>query len=177
MTCIAGVLHDGHVYIGGDSAGVAGLSLSVRADEKVFKIGDFVFGFTSSFRMGQLLRYSFTPPKRDPDIELSRYMCTSFVDAVRTCLKNGGFVRSVNGEESGGCFMVGYKGRLFTIEEDYQVAEPVDNYQAVGCGQDIALGVLYATDGVDPMERITLALKASERHSAGVRGPFTIMSV
>jgi hypothetical protein len=36
MTCIVGLVDKGDVYIGGDSAGVAGLSLSIRADEKVF---------------------------------------------------------------------------------------------------------------------------------------------
>ena len=38
MTCIAAIAEKGKVYIGGDSAGVAGLDLTIRADEKVFKI-------------------------------------------------------------------------------------------------------------------------------------------
>ena len=38
MTCIVGLVHEGVVYIGGDSAGVGGLSLTVRADEKVSDI-------------------------------------------------------------------------------------------------------------------------------------------
>ena len=58
MTCIVGLVHEGVVYIGGDSAGVGGMSLTVRADEKVFQNGEFLMGFTTSFRMGQLLRYS-----------------------------------------------------------------------------------------------------------------------
>ena len=45
MTCIIGLVENSKVYIGGDSAGVAGYGLSVRADEKVFKKGDFIFGF------------------------------------------------------------------------------------------------------------------------------------
>ena len=44
MTCIVGLVHEGVVYIGGDSAGVAGLSLTVRADEKVFRNSDFFDG-------------------------------------------------------------------------------------------------------------------------------------
>ena len=67
MTCIVGLVHEGVVYIGGDSAGVAGLSLVVRADEKVLRNGDFLMGFTTSFRMGQLLRYKLDPPRRHPD--------------------------------------------------------------------------------------------------------------
>ena len=67
MTCIVGLEHKGKVYIGGDSAGVAGYSLSVRADQKVFINGNFIFGFTSSFRMGQILRFGFNPPRRHPE--------------------------------------------------------------------------------------------------------------
>jgi ATP-dependent protease HslVU (ClpYQ) peptidase subunit len=63
MTCIVGVNHNGNIYIGGDSAGVAGLQLQIRSDEKVFLTGDFIMGFTTSFRMGQLLRYAFSPPE------------------------------------------------------------------------------------------------------------------
>ena len=73
MTCIVGLVHEGVVYIGGDSAGVAGLSLVVRADE-MFRNGDFLMGFTTSFRMGQLLRYKLYPPRRHPDDRVAKYM-------------------------------------------------------------------------------------------------------
>ena len=43
MTCIVGYRDDNNVYIAGDSAGVAGYSLQIRADEKVFRNKDFIF--------------------------------------------------------------------------------------------------------------------------------------
>jgi len=60
MTCIVGLIdkESKKIYMGGDSAGVANYSLSVRKDPKVFKRYGFIFGFTSSFRMGQLLMCS-----------------------------------------------------------------------------------------------------------------------
>ena len=37
MTCIVGLLDaNGDIYMGGDSAGVGGLSLTIRKDPKVF---------------------------------------------------------------------------------------------------------------------------------------------
>lgn len=36
MTCIAAITDGKTVWVGGDSAGVAGSSLEIRADEKVF---------------------------------------------------------------------------------------------------------------------------------------------
>lgn len=52
-------------------------------------------------------------------------------------------------------------------------------YDAVGCGQDIALGSLYATkkldDFSDPEAAVETALEAAEGYSAGVRRPFKIL--
>ena len=44
MTCIAALVQDGAITMGGDSAGVAGLRLHVRSDPKVFRNGDFQVG-------------------------------------------------------------------------------------------------------------------------------------
>jgi ATP-dependent protease HslVU (ClpYQ) peptidase subunit len=178
MTCIAGLVHDGKVYIGGDSAGVDGrYSLTVRADRKVFRNGDFIMGFTSSFRMGQLLAYALKPPRRHPDDDVYAYMVTEFIDAVRECLKKGGYAEKKNETEQAGTFLVGYVGRLFCIEDDYQVGENVDGFAACGCGDLIALGALSATNGQKPEARVKAALKAAERFSAGVRQPFHIESI
>jgi ATP-dependent protease HslVU (ClpYQ) peptidase subunit len=172
MTCIAGVVQDNKVYIGADSAGVANLSLIVRADRKVFRNGEFVMGFTSSFRMGQLLRYSFIPPKRHVDSDVDKFMATDFIDAVRNCLKAGGYAEKHAESERAGVFLVGYAGRLFRIECDYQVGEALDGYDAIGCGGEVALGALFATLSHPPRERLEIALRAAERFSAGVRAPF-----
>lgn len=174
MTCIVGLVDNGKVYIGGDSAGVAGLSLAVRADPKVFCNGEFVFGFTTSFRMGQLLAHSFQPPARRAEDDVYAFMVTNFVNAVRECLKTGGYAHKEHEVESGGTFLVGHAGRLFMIADDYQVGENVDGYDAVGCGAEIALGSLYSTGTMVAKKRVTTALRAAERFSAGVRAPFHI---
>ena len=174
MTCIVGFVEGDKVWMGGDSAGVAGYDLMVRADQKVFKNGPMVFGFTSSFRMGQLLRYALTVPDHDPRVSIEKFMSTTFVNAVREVLKQNGYATSKDGQEAGGCFLVGYKGRLFRVDTDYQVGVPFDGFAAVGCGDQIAHGALYASEKVKGRARIELALRAAERYSAGVRGPFHI---
>ena len=172
MTAIVGLVHTGTVYIGGDSAGASGWSLTVRADSKVFHNNGYLFGFTTSFRMGQLIRYALKPPKPVGDIE--RFMATKFIDSVREALKAGGWARRDSEREEGGTFLVGVKGRLFTVHDDYQVAQTADGYAAVGSGDDTALGALFATarTGLGPRKRVLLALAAAERFSAGVRAPF-----
>ncbi len=53
MTAIAGISRAGQVFIGADSAGVGGYSLTVRADDKVFRVDEFVIG-GSTTRMNKL---------------------------------------------------------------------------------------------------------------------------
>lgn len=177
MTCIVGIVDKGRVYIGGDSAGVGGYDLSIRKDQKVFENGGFLFGFTSSFRMGNLLQYKLTVPKVSNDSDLMEYMCTEFIDSIRSCLKDGGYCRIENGVENGGVFLVGGYGRLFAVHGDYQVAETVCGYDAVGCGAEIALGSLFSTKGEAARKRINKALNAASFHSAGVSPPFKVLSI
>lgn len=177
MTCIVGLLDDGKVYMGGDSAGVAGYYLTKRKDKKVFKNGDFLIGFTSSFRMGQLLQCNFTPPKYHKDEDLYKYMVTDFIDAVRTCFKAGGYSKKENEVEKGGTFLVGCYGRLFEIESDFQVGESFDSYEAVGCGIDLARGSMFTSELLKPKERILKALQAAAHFSTGVVEPFTILEI
>ena len=179
MTCIVGLEFGGKVWIGGDSAGVAGRRLVARADRKIFKNGAFLFGFTSSFRMGQILRYRLIPPKHHPDDDVEKFMTTDFVDAVRQCLKDYGFNKTNNGVDEGGTFLVGFAGKLFCIYDDYQVGLSVHSFHAVGCGDEIASGVMLATEGVKmaPKDRIRRALEAAQEFSAEVRAPFHIDSV
>ena len=174
MTCIVGITKNGRVFIGADSAGVSGLDLRIRRDEKVFKNGEFVFGCTTSFRMIQLLRYKLTVPKRYPNDDVMTFMATTFIDAVRSCLKDGGFAEKKNEAEIGGTFLVGHAGRLFKIESDYQVAEGTDGFDACGCGESYALAHLYATQQSDLDIPISLnkALECAAHFSAGVVGPF-----
>ena len=173
MTCIVGLIDKDDVYIGGDSAGVAGLSLTIRSDEKVFVNGPFIMGFTTSFRMGQLLRYKFDPPKQTVNVPDMKYMVTDFIDAVRKCFTDNGFGNA----STGGAFLVGYNGKLYSIDSDFQVGIPTAAYDSCGCGSDVALGALYASQGRRADERIKIALEAAAKFSGGVAPPFTMVKL
>lgn len=182
MTCIVGYIQKNTVYIGGDSAGITSrLSKVIRKDPKVFKKGPFIIGFTSSFRMGQLLMSSkFSIPKQKLNQTDYDFMVTDFIDAVRTCFKEGGYLqKEEKGDESGGVFIVGYKGNLYEIEEDFQVGIPQDIFSAIGCGEDLAKGALYALKEInmDTQEKINIALNAANHFSAGVSPPYNYVSM
>ncbi len=159
----------------GDSAGVSGWDLDVRADPKVFITGPFIMGFTTSFRMGQLLEFSLDVPEQGSKESDYKFMVTTFIDACRECFKEGGFTASKSSPEQGGEFLVGYRGKLYYIAGDFQVGIVKSKFDAVGCGSSYAKGCLHGTESLDltPRQRLTAALKAAERFSAGVRGPYT----
>jgi len=176
MTCIVGLVDGGKVYIGGDSLGAdtSSFECTIRADEKVFVNGKFIMGFTTSFRMGQVLQYVFIPPDHDPRVNAFAYMVTTFMDALRKCLDGAGILTTENGVQECGNFLVGYDGHLYHVGPDFQVGESRAPYDAVGAGSSQALGAMFATDGMEPKARIEMALKAAERFCMGVRGPFVI---
>lgn len=172
MTCIVGLAEKGRVLLAGDSAGVSLESQEVYtlANPKVFRSGPYALGFTTSFRLGQILRYQTELP--EPEGELEAFMTTRFVDTLRQVLENAGFERSLG---STGSILVGIKGRLFTIGVDLQVMWNTDSYAAVGSGRHLAYGALYAlasTSTGDPRARAEIALRAAQAFTPSVREPF-----
>lgn len=181
MTCIVGMEFEGKVFLGGDSAGSDGYEISIQAGPKVFRLGDFVMGYTSSFRMGQLLQYSFNPPEQDGDDDMA-YLVSEFVPELRTCLKDGGYAVVENNREKSGFFLVGYRGKLYQIQNDFAVLRRTDGFDAVGSGASYALAVMMrevrqatAQTGKLPHPIVAMeeALQISAHFSAGVSGPFT----
>lgn len=190
MTCIVGYLDKEKIYVGADSAGVAVgrhyLQVQTRKDTKVFHIdgprndgSKMLIGYTSSFRMGQILRFGFTPPPHPPDVDVYQYMCTDFVDALINIFTDKKFATKENEQLSGGTFLIGYLGRLFSVLDDFQVEELVRPYATAGSGAMVALGALYALEGSKkaPAKKIEIALRAAEEFTGGVRGPFTVLEL
>lgn len=179
MTCIVGIKTPHGILLAADSAGADSVTWAVRRDAKLFTVqtldmrDTFLIGYTTSFRMGQILRYSFQPPFRSSTVDAFQYLATDWVDAVRDCFKGKGFTRKESeGEEAGGEFLVGFAGRLFTVESDYQIAENADNYAAVGSGRQVAYGALHATTQIaDAKERAEIAIRAAAHHTPFVREP------
>lgn len=175
MTCIVGIAEKDRVIIGGDCAGVSSLDIDYRKDSKVFKLQkDIVIGFTSSFRMGQIIRYHLEldkPPKEN----IHAWMVKTFIPELRKMLTKHGYAQNNNGEERGGLFLVGVYNELFSVQEDFQVGQNMYEYDSVGCGYKYAKGVLhYTSENENSVDRIGAALRAAAFHSAGVSPPWTI---
>jgi ATP-dependent protease HslVU (ClpYQ) peptidase subunit len=107
-------------------------------------------------------------------------MRTKFIDSVKQAFKDNGYgsIGSSSEEDTGGIFIVGLEGRIFTIDEDFHVGENVVNYMAEGSGGQIALGALYATKNQkNPKLRLKAALEAAAEYNMSVSAPFTYIQV
>ncbi len=176
MTGIVAVSDTEQVLIGGDSAAITPdykEIYSLPETTKVFPADAFAVGFTSSFRIGQILRYGVDwpqPPADDGDLE--RFIVDELVGAVRRALKAGGCGRTREGMEIGGQFVIGVRSEIFVITEDFAVARVP--FAAIGDGRLVAYGALHALAEYDlPIERrVKAALEAAHAYTPSVRPPF-----
>ncbi len=177
MTCIVGLIEQDRVYIGADSAAVAGWTRRQSLVKKVFRRGPFLIGYTTSFRMGQLLEHQLEVPAQAARESDMSYMVNRFIESTRSLLKERGFAKIESNNETGGQFLVGYNGRLYSIESDFQVGQMADGFDAIGSGSDYALGAMAALGDVAPKRRITRALTIASRYNMGVCPPFVVKSM
>ena len=174
MTVIIGLEHNGQVYMGGDSMASNGWGQGVTALRKVFRVGPFLIGYTSSFRMGQILQYHLEVRPQELRESDEQYMVAAFIEAVRDCLSKKGYTQITNNREASGDFLVGYRSKLYYVASDFQVNRYAMGLAAVGCGDNYALGAMLAMAEEKPRKRILKAMKIAEQCSTGVCAPFHI---
>lgn len=177
MTCIMGYAIDGKVYIGADSASVSGWEVRKTNLHKVFIVDEFIVGYTTSFRMGQILQYYLcVRPQEENESDLE-YMVKAFAENARNCLKDYGFSKIEHNVEEGGTFLVGYRGHLYSIYSDFQVNEGSEGFDACGSGREYALGAFLVTSDKSPEDRVLSALQTAAYFSGSVTEPYTILSI
>ena len=181
MTCIVGWTDGVQMVMGADSLAASAWDVRVRRDPKLFRLAQqggpsSLIGFTSSYRMGQLLM-GLTLPS-DLTADPFAWMVDQFIPAVRMRLKDGGYTKIENTREAGGTFLMAYRGRIFEVCDDFQVAENAAGFAAIGCGAAYALGALSVLDvATDPEGKLRVALGVAEALSGAVRGPMLIERV
>ncbi len=187
MTAIVGYIDQaGDINLAGDTGGMLqSYSFTNMVGSKVFRNGPYLMGYTSSFRMGQVLEHSFIPPL--PDIGAvcdMGFMVKRFIVKLRETFKDAGFASKDKEVEEGGIFLIGHRmnpnkrGVLYLIQADYSLIESVRPYNACGCGSELIMGSMFSTDFIidDAKAKLHIALKAAAEFSGAVRGPFTFIS-
>jgi len=170
MTCILGLIRNGHVYMGSDSLYLNGWHRVRTSHPKIFRKGTMLIGTSGDQRISDIIEYNFDPEEdyRDDPVE---FLGMDFLPAMRDAIKKHGGMKE---EDMEATVMVGYKGHLFIIGEDFTLSEIGSSYEAIGAGAKYAMGYMYAMEKtcLSPERLIEQALSCAEYWCAGVRGPF-----
>jgi 20S proteasome alpha/beta subunit len=169
--------------MGADSAGTAGSFQDVFNSPKLFKRGPFIIGGSGSYRGIQLLQFNvpldeILPlddyiPKKDVSPEAYMHL---MAELIRENFKDNGLSDIENNVEgSDSCFLIGFRGRLFSVQYDFAVLESSNDYYAIGSGTAYALGSLHHSKDDKPLNRVLDALRCAEYYSSSVKGPFHIL--
>jgi ATP-dependent protease HslVU (ClpYQ) peptidase subunit len=180
ITCIVGLVENGTVYLGGDSATSRGNRRIIKNKSKVVKRGEFIMGGSGLAVVSQLMHHTTTLPPLYENQECLDYMVNTFLPMFRKTIKEAGQMTIEDHRETTqNNFLIGFRGHLFSIGIDLNVIECIDNYDSIGSGEEFALGVLYATEDskLKPEERLMKALECAAYHNHYVYPPFEIESI
>jgi ATP-dependent protease HslVU (ClpYQ) peptidase subunit len=170
MTCIAGIMKDGKVYLAGERGASEGTYIVPIDKPKIWKSGPYIFGFAGTFD-GQIIQYNFVPPalEGNPD----KFMHGKFLKSLKAFYAEW----DIGGKDSELSLLIGVKGKLYEHDADGLTLVSYDrDFCAIGSGADFAMGSLHATQNhKDPKRRLTLALNAAVAYSTSCIGPVDIL--
>lgn len=189
MTCIVGVRSHSGVLLAADSQWSEVNIAKQARDPKVVELSDLVsIGYCGSGRLGQILTYHVGISDPPLGADEHEWAVVEFVDALRGALEECGHLRiesdgdRANLESMGDSnFLLAVRGRLFSVYEDFEVLEHDYVFDAVGSGEEVAVGAMQAKlpEGTNPTEPVadrlaeriaTAGLKAASKHTHYVGG-------
>lgn len=168
MTVVVGVVSDNGVLLAGDAqwSGENGHRLGV--EPKVFQLSELLgIAYCGSGRLGQILTYHLTDSLEDPPLGMDEHYWSvrEFVPYLRDITEEHGHLHVLfenQVEELGNsAFLFAVRGRLFSVENDFSVNEHLHPYEALGSGEEAAIGSLHASLGTPGL--FTVDKKAAEK--------------
>ena len=131
---------------------------------------EMVLGFAGTWAVIQQIMYNLEVPEYVGQ-DLVGYMVRDVAPAIKDLADLG--------ETEPLSVMVGFKGRLFEIDEQFSVTENFKNYSAIGSGANHAKASLYAQrdSSLSPTEKVTEALECAANFIINVKAPFTYHTI
>lgn len=178
MTCIIGMVVNDVVYLAGDSAAVDdNHQLDIVTTTKVLFNGPLMIGWCGSYRMANLVHHSLRVPRQRFGESVDKFITKRVASAIRTTMIDGGIVNDENGGELPGGMILGYKGHIYRLGEEFSVVESTRGFDSVGAGCHFALGAISMvwpiTKNVEA--RMTEIMRVVSKLCFSVAPPFRII--
>lgn len=134
MTCIVGLECSDGAIIAGDFCGSDGFSYQTMVPSKVFKHSGMMFGYTSTFRFGQIIEHilnnnTLHPPTNVEDTY--RWLVMEFVPRLRQVLVDSNYTI-----ERGCNAVVVVNSQAWELQNDLSILRNDAGLCTVGCGCD-----------------------------------------
>ena len=182
MTCIVAVSRGGRVVLGGDRAISEESGLLTRtAVAKIFRVGDVLCGIAGASRPGDIIQDALLLNYTGNRLSL-KALRRCIVPLIRNALGAAGYLwtpETTNDEHDLQIWqlIMATTYGIFEITETLEVHQVYDSYHAIGSGDKIAYGALYASSAKTALKATKTALRAAARFDASVRGPFDFLEL
>ena len=114
----------------------------------------------------------------DEAIENSAAAMKQASEQLREVVRDHGALSGRDPEHVDSVALIGHAGRIYLMTGDFAYFEPRNGIAAIGCGDQVAHGALYALKATGHSrheDMLTYALDAAAEYSAGVSGDTTIL--
>ena len=174
MSVVVGIVDHGTVYLASDSA-LSGFTKS-HNESKMVHVGPAIVGWTGSPLWGTYVRNWAKPLEDRASIEFfAAAWCTWARERQHGNMDGLTYMLS-------GSFLIGTaRGELFEVTGDGAVCQ-YPQYLAIGAGEAVAMGAIYAAltldrnEGWEMKDAAVLAVEAAIAHAPGCGGAVTILS-
>lgn len=174
MTLIIAAVENGKVHMMGDGFTGFGNTKQVDTRKKVWTHDGMVLGAAGNVRPILTFRYGFTWPEQKPEQDEDTYMRFVFPAALREFMKEHVPVSDDgDGENCRMALLVGRKGRLWAVGNDFAVTESEERFDAIGSGDVAALSTLAVLKAPMPCEaRLRTCLLTVARYFSTIAPPY-----
>lgn len=176
MTCIVATVNEKGSYIAGDRGASDTNIILPLAHPKVWKTGQYLFGYYGSMD-GEKVMYNFNPPAlRTKDTD--KFMLTEFTKALKDFYDEY-FVFATQDKELDFGMIIVANGLMYEHDAGtMSMTRFATDHLAVGSGSEYAYGSLHSTEGwSDGKKRVRTAVDAAVRYSTSCMGPVDVVEV
>jgi len=176
MTCIVAIKTNEGVYFGCDTMVTCG-HVKFSCETKVFQNSHFIIGVAGSARLSQILQYNYKPSIIKKKQPIDNYIYEKMIPDLIKILETSKFLGFDNGCASfgGSSILFSLKNEIYSMDSMFSTLKCLDSFYAIGSGNEVALGVLKATEDLTPEIRIKKAIIAAGEISVGCDSNFKII--